>query len=277
MAGSALVVERDIAIGGGVVLHYAEAGAGDPVLCIHGTGPGSSGLSSYAPNIDAISERFHTFVPDLPRFGKSTKVQITAPRLDYMSGSVRRFMDVVGIERAHLVGNSMGAQTALKLAIDSPERVGRLVLMAPAVMDYSVTSPMPTEAIRLISTYYAGEGPTRERMRQLLLRMVHEPAYLTDEIVEERYEASIDPAAIEANSIGPWARQSLEHEIERCTAPTLLVWGHEDRATPFDHALFLMKRLPDARLHVFQRCGHWANVERADEFNALVVDFLSRG
>jgi 4,5:9,10-diseco-3-hydroxy-5,9,17-trioxoandrosta-1(10),2-diene-4-oate hydrolase len=270
------LLEHDVKLDDDLTLHYAECGSGDPVICLHGTGPGSSGVSSYAPNLADISKKFHTFVPDLPRFGKSSKVKITAPRLDYMSSAVRRFMDAVGIDRAHLVGNSMGAQTALKLAIDTPERVGRLVLMAPAAVGFSLHTPMPTEAVRLISRYYDGPGPSRERMRELLLRMVYDPAYLTDEVVEERYRASIDPETIEANSIGPWARQSLEGELERCTAPTLLVWGHDDRATPFDTALLLMKKLPDARLHVFQRCGHWANVERAAEFNASVVDFLGR-
>lgn len=275
-SATAAVVERDVAIGDGVSLHYAEAGSGDAVICLHGTGPGSSGLSSYAANIGALGERFHTYVPDLPRFGGSTKVKISAPRLDYMSGAVRRFMDALGIDRAHLVGNSMGAQTALKLAIDSPDRVGRLVLMAPAVMGYSLSSPMPTEAVRLISTYYSGDGPSRERMRQLLLRMVHDPSRLTDEVVDARFQASIDPETLEANSIGPWARQSLEGEVGECAAPTLLIWGLEDRATPFDHALYLMKTLPDARLHVLQHCGHWANVERAEEFNAQVLGFLSQ-
>ncbi len=238
-------MERDVAIGDGVSLHYAEAGSGDAVICLHGTGPGSSGLSSYAANIGAIGERFHTYVPDLPRFGGSTKVKITAPRLDYMSGAIRRFMDALGIERAHLVGNSMGAQTALKLAIDSPDRVGRLVLMAPAVMGYS------------LSLADADRGDAAD----------------LDVLLRRRAVPRADAAAAAAHGPRPAAgsptrsstsgsrrastrrpsrrtRSARGHgrawrvRSEKCAAPTLLIWGLEDRATPFDHALYLMKTLP---------------------------------
>jgi pimeloyl-ACP methyl ester carboxylesterase len=147
--------------------------------------------------------------------------------------------------------------------------------MAPAVVGYSLGSPMPTEAVRLISEYYGGDGPSPEKMRNVLSRLVYDESMLTDEVVNERYEASIDPETIEVNSRGHWGRQSLEGELDRCVAPTLLVWGHDDRATPLDMAFLLMRKLRDVRLHVFARCGHWANVERSAEFNRLVMSFLA--
>jgi 4,5:9,10-diseco-3-hydroxy-5,9,17-trioxoandrosta-1(10),2-diene-4-oate hydrolase len=260
---------------GDLTIHYAETGAGHPLICLHGTGPGASGWASYRNNAPVFATAFRTLVPDLPRFGGSSKVSVAEPRLDFTSRAVRGFMDTLGIEKAHIVGNSMGAQTALKLAIDTPERVAKLVLMAPAVAGYSLTSPMPTEAVRLISEYYGGGGPSLEKMRTLLSRMVYDQSKLTDEMVLERYQASIDPETIRVNSDGHWARQSLEAELERCVTPTLLVWGHDDRATPLDMALLLMRKLRDVRLHVFARCGHWANVECADEFNQLVMSFLT--
>jgi 4,5:9,10-diseco-3-hydroxy-5,9,17-trioxoandrosta-1(10),2-diene-4-oate hydrolase len=275
-SGTLALTEHDVAISDEITIHYAEGGAGYPLICIHGTGPGSSGVSSYVHNTPALLPQFHTYIPDLPRFGGSSKVFVTEPRLDFTSGAIRSFMDAVGIEKAHIIGNSMGAQTAMKLAIDTPDRVGKLVLMAPAVTDYSTQTPMPTEAIRLISSYYSGSGPSLEKMRDVLERLVYDKSKLTEEVVQDRYQASIDPETVRVNAKGHWGRQSLENELSSCTVPTLLIWGHDDRATPFDHALLLMKKLPDARLHVFARCGHWANVEHADEFNAVVVDFLNR-
>lgn len=270
------MTEHDVDVAGDLTIHYAEGGSGDPVICLHGTGPGSSGLASYVRNVPALTPHYRTLVPDLPRFGQSSKVFVTEPRLDFTSRAVRAFMDALGIERAHLIGNSMGAQTAMKVAIDAPERVGRLVLMAPAVAGHSLQTPMPTEAVRLISEYYGGDGPSRQKMRDVLERLVYDKAFVTDEVVEDRYQASVDPETIRVNAKGHWGRQSLEGELAQVVAPTLLVWGHDDRATPFDHALLLLKKLPDARLHVFARCGHWANVERAEEFNAVALDFLGR-
>jgi 4,5:9,10-diseco-3-hydroxy-5,9,17-trioxoandrosta-1(10),2-diene-4-oate hydrolase len=254
---------------------YAEAGAGDPVICLHGTGPGASGVSNFARNIGALAERYRVIVPDLPRFGRSSKVVITQPRLDYLSGVIRGLMDEIGLGQAHFVGNSMGGQAALKLAIDTPARVGRLVLVAPAPLRHSVFTPMPADAVRQIAGYYQGEGPTREKMRLLLTSLVANPASVTDELLEQRYAASIEPEVLAVNSGPPWAVQSLDTELERATVPTLLVWGIDDRASPFDQAITMLRRLPDARLHVFARCGHSVQLEYPDEFNRLVLDFLA--
>jgi pimeloyl-ACP methyl ester carboxylesterase len=258
-----------------VSIGYVEAGADEPLICLHGTGPGASGISNFARNITALAQRYRVIVPDLPRFGRSSKVVITEPRLDYLSGIIRDFMDALGLDRAHFVGNSMGGQAALKLAIDSPERVGRLVLVAPAPLRHSVFTPMPADAVRQIAGYYQGEGPSREKMRLLLTSLVHDPSVVTDDMLDQRYAASIDPEVLAVNRGPHWAVQSLDGELERAAAPTLLVWGIEDRASPFDQAITMLRRLPAARLHVFARCGHSVQLEYPDEFNRLVLDFLA--
>lgn len=260
---------------GDLSIFYAAAGAGDPVICLHGTGPGASGLSNFAANIGALAARHQVIIPDLPRFGRSSKVVITQPRLDYLSGVIRGLMDELGLRRADFVGNSMGGQAALKLAIDSPDRVGRLVLVAPAPLRHSVFTPMPADAVRQIAGYYQGAGPSREKMRLLLTSLVANPANVTTELIEQRYAASIEPEVLAVNSGPPWAVQSLDDELERATAPALLVWGIDDRASPFDQAITMLRRLPDARLHVFARCGHSVQLEYPDEFNRLVLDFLA--
>lgn len=262
---------------GGLRIFYAAAGAGEPVICLHGTGPGASGLANFAANVGALAKQFRVIVPDLPRFGRSSKAAPAGPRLDYLSGVIRGLMDAVGIPRAHFVGNSMGGQAALKLAIDAPGRVGRLALVAPAPLSHSVFSPMPAEAVRMIAGYYRDEGPSRDKMRQLLTTLVYDPAAITEELLEQRYQASVDPEVVAVNQGPHWAVQSLDRELEQVSAPTLLIWGIDDRASPFDQALTMLRRLPQAQLHVFARCGHSVQLEYPEEFNHLVLSFLSGG
>lgn len=258
----------------GVQIHHGDVGDGPPVLMLHGTGPGSDAWVNFRHNIGDLARDFRVIPVDLPRFGRSAKVALPGPRLDVLSKVVRDLLDALGLERAHIVGNSMGGQVALKLAIDSPDRVGRLVLVAPAALSRSTTVPMPTELVRMIAGYYADEGPSFQKMRQLMRALVFDPSSVTDEAVRERYEASIDPQVLAVNKGPHWAHQSLEHELDRVTAPALLTWGQDDRASPFDHALVLLRTLRNARLHVFPRCGHSVQAEYPDEFNALARGFL---
>jgi 4,5:9,10-diseco-3-hydroxy-5,9,17-trioxoandrosta-1(10),2-diene-4-oate hydrolase len=267
-------VKWQFADAGGIDIHYGERGSGHPVLLLHGTGPGSDAWGNYRHNIGPLSESFRTIAVDLPRFGKSAKVQVTGPRLDYLSGVIRDFMDSVGIDTAHVVGNSMGGQIAMKLAIDRPNRIDKLVLIAPAVAGHSVFTPMPTEGVGQIAKYYKDDGPSLDKMERLLKSLAYDPAIVTDEMVQERYRASTDPEVLAVNKGPHWDRQSLEGELEQCMVPTLIVWGQDDRASALDHGLLLLRKLPDARLHVFARCGHWAQVEHADEFNRLALDFF---
>ena len=260
---------------GDVRIHYGEAGEGHPVICLHGTGPGANAWANFRLNAGVLADHHRALLVDLPRFGRSEKVVVRGPRLDYLSGVIRAFMDATGIARAHFVGNSMGGQAAIKVAIDAPERVGRMVLVAPAPIGHSVFAPMPTETVRMIADYYAGEGPSYEKMRLLMRSLVYDPASLSEAAIRERYEASIAPEVVAANKGPHWAHQSLEHELDRARCPTLLVWGQDDRASPLDHGLVMLRKMPQARLHVFARCGHSVQLEHPEEFNRLTLDFLA--
>lgn len=261
---------------GDLRMHYGEAGQGDPLVCLHGTGPGASAWSNFRCNVDALAGQFRTFLVDLPGFGASQKVQVSAPRLSFLSAAIRAFLNAAGIDRAHFIGNSMGAQVAMKLAVDSPERVGRLVLVGPAVMAHSLLTPMPTEVVRMISEYYAGDGPSLEKMRRIMQALVYDHESVTEEEIRERYQASVDPEVLETRKGPHWARQSLDQDLDRVLAPSLVVWGQDDRASPFDHALLMLRRMPDARLVVLPRCGHSVQAERAEEFNSLALNFLEQ-
>ncbi len=267
--------ESRFAQAGGVKIHYQEGGSGDPLICIHGAGPGATGWSNFKGNFDHLSRHFRTIPIDMPQYGKSDKPVVPGGRLAFLARVLNDFMSELKIERAVFIGNSMGGQAALKLAIDFPERVKRLVVIGSSPLKAgSIFQPMPLEAIRNIRNYYLGDGPSIPKMRQLLESLVANASMVTDDLVRERYEASTDPEIIEFNKKPQGDAEDLYFDLPNVKAPTLLVWGQDDRAGALDVGLLMLRRIPNARMILFSKCGHWANVEHRDEFNRVVVDFL---
>jgi pimeloyl-ACP methyl ester carboxylesterase len=260
---------------GGIRVHYHDIGAGYPVIMLHGAGPGASSWSNFRRNVGVFSERYRALLVDMPQYGKSDKVIIEGGRLAYTARVLDELMDQLGIATAHFVGNSMGGQAAIKLAIDRPERVDRLVVIGSTPVSTSLFCPMPLEGIKLIAGYYRDDGPSIAKMRKLLETIVYDPSFLTEETIRERYEASIDPEVVQLMTQSPPANQDLTAELHLVKAPTLIVWGADDRFGALDVGLLMLRRFQNARMHIFNRCGHWAQVEHADEFNRLVLDFLA--
>jgi 4,5:9,10-diseco-3-hydroxy-5,9,17-trioxoandrosta-1(10),2-diene-4-oate hydrolase len=263
-------------IGDGLRIHYHVIGTGPSLICLHGAGPGATAWSNFKGNIDALSVEHRVYLVDMPQFGKSSKPVITGPRLTAFTGMIERFMIAAKIDRAHFIGNSFGGQISLKMAIDAPERVRSVTIIGSTPVAISAMSPMPSEGVRLIANYYRGEGPSLEKLRYLLSTLVYDAKFLTDGILEERYQTSLDPELIKVNT-GPRPQyEDLTPDFRKIAAPTLIVWGAEDRAGPIDIGLFMTRAIPNARMHIFNTCGHWAQVEKADEFNELVLAFLKR-
>jgi 4,5:9,10-diseco-3-hydroxy-5,9,17-trioxoandrosta-1(10),2-diene-4-oate hydrolase len=262
---------------GNLKIHYHESGSGYPLICIHGAGPGATGWSNFKGNVGDLSKHFRTLLIDMPQYGKSDKPIIKASRQSYLANSIRDFMDSMGIKRAHFIGNSMGGQAALKLAIDYPEKVDRLVVIGSgAIKAGSIFQPMPLEAIRNISNYYKGEGPTPGKMREVLESLVYDRSKITNDLVQERFEVSNDPELVELFGRQPAGPQDdLYADLPNLKAKTLIVWGQDDRAGALDVGLLMLRRLPDARMHIFSKCGHWAHVEHRAEFDRLVLQFFT--
>lgn len=260
---------------GSIRIHYHEAGSGNPLICIHGAGPGATGWSNFKGNFAELARHFRTILIDMPQYGKSDKPVIESGRLAFLAKTVRDFMDALGIQRSHFVGNSMGGQAALKLAIDYPDRIDRLVVIGSSPLKAgSIFQPMPLEAIRNIREYYQGEGPSLAKMRRLLESLVSNAGVVTDDLVQERFEASIEPEIVAINKKPSAEAEDLYFELPRVKARTMLVWGQDDRAGALDVGLLMLRRIPDARLYLFARCGHWAQVEHREEFNRVVLEFL---
>jgi 4,5:9,10-diseco-3-hydroxy-5,9,17-trioxoandrosta-1(10),2-diene-4-oate hydrolase len=260
----------------GTHIHYHDWGHGKPIILLHGAGPGASGLSNFRKNMAALSAKYRVLVIDFPGFGKSENKVAPGGIFEVLGELVLAFMDALGIEKASLLGNSLGGGTALCAALKSPERVDRLVLMGPGG-GQPPFSPMPTEGLLRLLTYYEGY-PTLEKLKGFISLLVFDPASVTPELIEERYKASLRPDVVDNSPMrgrgGMPADELWKKALGQLTHETLIIWGREDRVVPLDAAFTFLKSIPNARLHVFPKCGHWAQWEKVDEFNTLVLDFL---
>lgn len=145
-----------------------------------------------------------------------------------------------------------GGAAAIALAVDHPDVVERLVLVSSAG-GLPLFSPMPSEGQKAIAGYPRGEGPTREKMRAYLEMMMYDTSLITDELVDERYRASLTGAGAE----GTPTNEPLWQRLPEVAAPTLVVWGRDNRVQGYDNGLFLLRQIPDVELHVFGRTGLW--------------------
>lgn len=263
-------------------LYFNDAGDGPAVIMLHGGGPGASGWSNYSRNIGPFVEAgFRVILPDCPGFGQSDALVLDEPRGLVNTRAVIGLMDHLGIDKATLVGNSMGGASALTFALEQPDRLDRLVLMGAAGLgDTSLFTPMPMEGIKHLFKVYT--EPSMESLKDMLQVFVYDPALLTEELIEGRYrnmmrnDGSHLRNFIESAMANPEAvLVDVSARLGEIRAPTLCTWGANDRFVPLDHGLKIVKNVPDARLHVFGRCGHWAQWEHSDEFNRLVIGFLS--
>ena len=179
----------------GFRLHYHDVGQGPTLLLLHGGGPGASGWSNFKQNVPALSAHFRLLLVDQPGFGQSDKPVHDTPQHALTAGKVVALLDHLGIDKATPVGNSMGGAASLELALEHPDRVDKLILMAPAGGSLPITS-QPSAESRILFTYYAPPGPSVERTKALFRALAHDASGVPDETFVERYEASIDPAAV---------------------------------------------------------------------------------
>jgi pimeloyl-ACP methyl ester carboxylesterase len=270
-----IVLEPRTIDAGGIETRYLEAGSGEPVIMLHGSGPGVSGLANWQHNIGALSQRFHLVAPDIVGFGATERPDDIIYSLRTWTDHVWAFLDAHDIEKTAIVGNSLGGRIALQMATDRPERITKMVLMGAPGVGMTLT-----DGLAALRAYQ----PSHDAMRDLLRNyFAVDPAMITDELVAIRYQASIADGAYEAYRamfFDPRHTGSelgiTENEVRAIATPTLLVHGREDKVVPMQVAVTMLGLLPNADLHVFSACGHWTQIERANEFSALVTDYLAR-
>jgi 2-hydroxy-6-oxonona-2,4-dienedioate hydrolase len=262
-------------------IHYNDAGQGEAVVMLHGSGAGATSWANFHGNVDAFVEAgFRVVLIDLPGWGKSDPIVVeTGSRNVINAAAVKGVFDVLGLSKAYLVGNSMGGITALQFAASYPERVIKLVTMGGAAGGTNILTPMPTEGIKRLNELYI--DPTRDNMDRMLEIFVHDPSRLTEALREMRYNNML-ARRDHLENFAKTARVNPTHQLIPQVAnnlaaikvPVLAVWGAGDRFVPLEAGMRLLA-IPDCRLHIFNRCGHWAQWEHADAFNRLVIDFLT--
>lgn len=254
------------------------------LLFLHGSGPGVTGWRNFRGVLPTFAERFRCLILEFPGFGVSD--DFGGHPMVAAQGTVAPFLDTLGVDRVDIVGNSMGGGVGINFAINNPDRIGKLVTIGG--IGTNIFSPGPSEGIRLLQEFT--EDPTRQRLVDWLNSMVYDQSLVTEQLIEERWQLATDPETLaaarrmygkaafaqmmkmmrDADIPLPWA------QMHKVAAPTLLTWGRDDRVSPLDMALIPMRTIPNAELHVFPNCGHWAMIEAKAAFESVVLAFLSR-
>ncbi len=258
----------------GIKTNYLEAGTGDPVVLIHGSGPGVTSYANWRLVLPALAENFRVVAPDMVGFGFSERPANIQYGVQTWADQVVGLMDTLELPTAHLVGNSFGGAIALRIATQHPDRVGKLVLMGAMGVPFPIT-----EGLERVWGY----EPSFENMRKVLDVFAYSRDLVNDELAEVRYRGSIQPGFQESfAAMFPAPRQrwveamcTPEDDIRRLPHRTLIVHGREDQVIPVQTSLRLMELIDNADLSVFSHCGHWSMIERTADFNRSVSEFFS--
>ena len=267
----------------GVTFHHMDLGEGSPTFFLHGGGPGCTAWSDFGPVAPLFARDRRCYLVDLLQYGQSEKCRITGPMWDFHAAKIVALLDALKVEQADFVCNSWGGTIALNLAAKYPERVRSLVVTGSMPVFYGPLAPLPEGGRRgrnARDVYYGGEGPTREKMRQLMARLEwHDSDLIPEDTVTLRYEQSLDPeemalAAASDNPRGDW--QDLTAELSDIQAPVLFAWGmYDDFLTP-DYPLMLARMIPRGQLYVMDRASHHLQEERPYEYYTVVSGFLAQ-
>jgi len=265
----------------GITIRYIVRGDGSPVVLIHGFG---EFVESWAFNIEPLSKHYQVYAVDLPGHGLSGK-----PKIDYSLPFAMQlatdFMQALGIDRASLIGHSMGGAICLSAAISFPEKIDKIVLVDSG----GLSKELPVR-YRLVTIPILGEvlvAPTiKSGLKAGMKRAFYNPDLVNEEMVDIDYQymkmpgtkrALLSIIRNSASLTGPYPEVIMTNKLHLVKTPALLIHGAQDKAIPVEHAQNACKLLPQARLEVFEKCGHVPHIEKAAEFNEAVIAFLNSG
>ncbi|QXW00349.1 alpha/beta fold hydrolase [Rhodococcus globerulus] len=255
----------------GELTHYHELGEGTPILFLHGSGTGVTAAANWWLNLPVLSEQGRCIAIDSIGYGQS----VVAPNTEYgIKEWVRhavRVLDALGIEKTWIVGNSLGGWLAFQFAIDFPERLLGIVSMG-------------TGGAKLTGALAGHSNPnlTEAGIRKTLELFVVDKSLVTDELVSLRYQSALNDTASDrlAEVVAARDRDRTELPLDfdvlsRLDVPVLLIHGVQDVVIPVSRTWELLNVIPNADVHIFSQCGHWSQVERAEEFNTVITQYLS--
>jgi 2-hydroxy-6-oxonona-2,4-dienedioate hydrolase len=254
-----------------------ECGAGPPLILMHGTG---GHLEAYTRNLRALAARHRVIAYDFPGHGWTTTAGSDLEIDDYIA-HLLGLLDELGVDQAHLCGESLGGWVALKFAARYPERVGRLILNTPGG---TMARPEVMERIRSLSQAAAAD-PTQQRVRARLEWLMADPRSVTDELVTIRQAIYSRPGFPESMRHilclqDPQVRRRnlvTDAELAAIAAPALVIWTSEDPSGPAKAGLDMAERIPAGEFQLIKDAGHWPQWEQQEQFDKLVLEFLASG
>jgi len=261
--------------------YWALGEQGTIVILLHG---GGASVEFWLYNLAALAQSHRVFAVDMIGSGCSDKPSISYS-LSEQAQFVKNFMDTCRIHRASLAGNSMGGGVVLQFALMFPERVEKLVLVNSFGLGKHIDLFSRLAALPLIDRVSWLLRPTRQSVALVLKPVVYDSSIITDEWLERIYQLAVLPGAL--NALIKLAQTNLNmfgvrfevfspiiNQLSNITVPTLIIWGKQDPVLPVAHAYHAAQALANARLHIFERCGHFPQIEHSEEFNQLVLEFL---
>lgn len=259
---------------GDIQVNYHDQGEGKPVILLHGSGAGVTAWANWRNAIPMLSEFRRVLAPDLVGFGYTeSPADYEFKHLDTWVDQIIRFMDALDIEKADFVGNSFGGSLSLRLAVEHPNRVGRIVLMGSGGQAFEVGEDL---------SKLWGYKPSMTAMKEILGIMAFDQSIATDELAEMRYNATMRPGFQERfERVFPkpfqrWADAQVVSDTDLATLvnEVLIIHGRDDRVVPVQISENLFRKIKNAQMHLFGNCGHWTQLEQTKRFNALVLQFL---
>lgn len=253
-----------------------EHGSGMPLVIMHGTG---GHLEAFVKNVHALGQHFRVILYDFPGHGWTTTATADLQINDYVE-HLRGLIDVLGIGRAHVSGESLGGWVAVKFAAKHGDLVRSLVLNTPGG---TMATPEVMERIRSLSQA-AADDPSPERIRTRLEWLMADPASVTDELVAVRRAVYSRPGFAESMrhilclQDAEVRRRNLvtDEELGTIAVPSLVLWTSDDPSGPAKAGLDMAEQIPAGEFHLIEGAGHWPQWEQPDRFDAKVLEFLGR-
>jgi pimeloyl-ACP methyl ester carboxylesterase len=268
-----------VSLSDGKKIHYIEKGNGEPVILIHGF---LYHTVMWKKNMDALAENFKVYVIDLFGWGFSERLGETEYSFERYAKQVTGFMDALDIEKASLIGQSMGGGISVYVAANNPERINRLILVDPAVLPYPETTTGKIYQLPFVGEFLnaiPGDGLMKNNLKTLWF---YDGSKVTDDYVSEVAQ----PLCIEGSYAGlmyilrnvlkPPFVETEARMLAKLNKPILIIHGKQDKAVPLENSQFLNRLWPGSSLIVFENAGHTPQEEYPEKFNKLAMDFLSR-
>lgn len=260
----------------GYRIHYLDEGEGAVVVFLHGSGPGASGYSNFKGNYPPLVDAgYRCIVPDHIGYGFSDKPDDVDHPLSFFVECIKQTLDVAGVDQCTLVGNSLGGAIALGLALDYPELVEKLILMAPGgLSELSEYQQMPGMQ-KVLQVFSSGEPVTPAVMKDLFATgLMNNPSFATDELVAERMQIM---QIMNGHVMATMKVPVLTDRLPELTCPVLGFWGLDEKMMPENGIMALARNVRHLRLILVSECGHWVMVEHEAMFNRACLDFLRNG